>query len=101
MGVFYGGERTDSIWGRLILLAMFASYGFAALKHESLMPILFGLGVLFVFALIYYIPLRLIYWMLTGDGEITSRFLIYLPYFVLTVLGLYMVAAEPGTLPQF
>ena len=95
MAIFTAPERAESIWGRLLMVAFFASYAAAAFIHESLMPILAAFIFLVVVGIVYYAPLRFIYWLFTGDGEIKHRFLAWLPLVILTLLGIGMIFSPP------
>lgn len=91
MSFLTGTERAQSIWGRLLLTVMFAAYIAASIKHVSPEPLVVGFGLLIAVSIVYYIPLRFIYWLRKGDGEITNKFLLWLPFPILTAFGVVMI----------
>jgi hypothetical protein len=88
MSFLSGDEQANTVWGRLILVACIGSYLIASIVHNTLLPIALALMLLLGAGVFYYIPLRLAYWLFTGDGEITNRFLLWLPIGLLTVVGI-------------
>ncbi len=89
-------ERTQNVWERLTLVALFLVYAAATVIHADvrMIAVLFfslaGAGV------IYYLPMRLGYWLFTGSGEITNRFLLWLPLRIIVVLGILLMITGVG-----
>jgi len=91
MSFLQGSERVTTIWGRLLLIAMIGSYILASFAHQNPAPIIGGFLLLVFVGLFYYLPLRLIFWVVTGSPEITVPFLVYLPYIILTIFGFVLM----------
>lgn len=88
MNLFVATERPTNTWERVLIFLFFASYAIACIRQESLMPALAVFFLALGAAIFYYLPLRLIYWLWKGDGEIQSRILINLPIIALTAIGI-------------
>lgn len=101
MEFLQGTEQAKSIWGRLLLVVMVLSYILACITQESPMPIVSGVVLLLGISVFYYIPLRFLFWVFTGSGEITVRFLLWLPFIFVTLFGVTLIFSDPVTVANF